>query len=216
MAVLSLLSWTLGDWRTMAFGPDFVPMAPSTAWSMLLLSCGLLLHSQWPSKALARGMACLAATGVALMGLMVWAQWVGGFELTIEGWLTSTTDRVQNVPVGRMSPLTATAFLLAALALLFELPPLGHRWWCRQCSSVLSLVMSSISFVVVLSYAAGMPLLYGTHTIPMALWTAISFVPLALGLLAASGADTLPLSLFQTGPEVGPNRRGTGLSASRC
>ena len=203
MAVLSLLSWAFVDWRAMTFGPDFVPMAPSTAWSLLLLSCGLLLHNHWPSKAPARAMAYFSAIGVALVGLTVWAQWVGGLELPIEGWLTNTTDRVGNVPVGRMSPLTATAFLLATLALLFELPPLGHHWWCRQFSSALSMAVSLISFAVVLSYAAGMPLLYGMHTIPMALWTAISFVPLTLGLLAASGADTLPLSLLQTWPEVG-------------
>ena len=167
---------------------------------MLLLSCGLFLHGQWPAKAMARVMAYFAAIGVAMMGLMVWAQWLGGFELPIEGWLASTTDRVENIPVGRMSPLTAAALLFAALALVLELPPLGHRRPCRQIGSVLALTVSSISLVVALSYAAGMPVLYGTHTIPMALWTAISFVPLAVGLLAAAGGDVLPFSLFQSGP----------------
>jgi two-component system sensor histidine kinase/response regulator len=203
IAVLALGSWACGDWKIIAFGPHFVFMAPSAACAILVLSCGLVLHGQWPSRAPARAMAYGAAIGVALMGLLVWAQWLGGFELPIEGRLTIATDRVDSVPVIRMSPLTATAFLLAALALLLELPPLSHRWWCRQCSSAFALVVLFVSFVVVLSYAAGMPLLYGTDTIPIVLWTAVAFMPLALGLLAAAGTDTLPLSLFQTGPEVG-------------
>jgi hypothetical protein len=191
IAVLALGSWACGDWKIIAFGPHFVFMTPSAACAILVLSCGLVLHGQWPSWAPARAMAYVAAIGVALMGLLVWAQWLGGFELPIVGRLTIATDRVDSVPVIRMSPLTATAFLLAALALLLELPPLGHRWWCRQCSSAFSLVVLFVSFVVVLSYAAGMPLLYGTDTIPIVLWTAVAFMPLALGLLAAAVQRTM-------------------------
>ena len=93
----------------MALGFDFLPMAPSTAWSTLMLSCGLVLCNQWPSKAPARAMAYFAAAGVTLMGLLVWLQGLRGFELPIEQWPTSTTDRVESFPVGRMSPLTAAA-----------------------------------------------------------------------------------------------------------
>jgi PAS domain S-box-containing protein len=186
----------------MVLGSNLKPMAPSTACAMLLLSLGIFAYQRWPSKALARGSAHFAALGVALMGLLVLAQWLGGCESPIEGWLTNTTDRVGHVPVGRMSPLTATAFLLAALAFVLELPPLGRRWWYRQLASMLSLAVASIGLVVVLSYAAGMPLLYDTHTVPMAALTALSLAAIALGLLATAGADTFPLSLFQIGPKV--------------
>jgi len=124
-------------------------------------------------------------------------------HLDLPGVITGTTDRVDNIAVGRMSPLTATAFLLAALALLLELPPLSQRWWCRQIASLLALAVSSISFVAILSYAAGAPLLYGTRTIPMALLTDVSFAPIVLGLLIAAGIDTFPIVLFQTEAGVG-------------
>jgi len=206
LAALAIGNWAFGDWRSLAFGPDFVPMAPSTAWCVLLLSCGLLLHGQWPSNALARALAYLVAISLTIMGLTVSIQWIHGFGLPIEGWLTTAPDRIGDIPVGRMSPLTGTALLLAALALLLELPPLGRRGWCRQFASALSLTTLLISLVMVLSYAVGMPLLYDSHTIPMALWTAITFLPLGLGLLAAAGTETLPLSLFQIPPKTALRR----------
>jgi len=187
----------------LALGSGYVPMAPSTAWSMLLLSGALFLHHRWSSASLACRLAQLAVLAVALIVLAVGVQRLFRIELPVERWLTSTTDRVGEVPVGRMSPLTAPALGLAVLALWLQLPPLGRRRPCRQTASALALAVLSISFVVFLSYAVGLPLLYGTHTIPMALWTAIAFLPLAVGLLAAAGADTFPLSLFQTGREVG-------------
>ena len=201
LAAFALGCWAWGDWRMMAFGRDFVPMAPSTAWTMLLLSSGLLLHRQGPSRA-TQALARLAAFATGLIGLLFVVQWLGGWELPIERWLTSTTDRVDGTPVGRISPVTAMAFIVAALALCLELPPWDRRWWCRQAAAALSLAVALLTFVVLLSYAAGMPLLYGTRTVPMSLWTAVAFVPLVIGLFATAGADTLPLSLFRTRPHL--------------
>jgi hypothetical protein len=132
-------------------------MAPSTAWSMLLLSLSVFAHDRWPTRPLGRGFTRLGLISVTAMGLLAGAQWLGGFELPVEGWLTSATDRTGDVPVGRMSPLTASMSLLAALALVLEMPPWDRRWWCRQTASVLALVTLWTSAVVALSYAASVP-----------------------------------------------------------
>ncbi len=84
------------------------------------------------------------------------------------------------------------------MGFLFELPPLNHQWLCRQIASLLALATLLTSLVVFLSYAAGVPLLYGSQTIPMAWLTAVSFALLSFSILAAAGPDTLPLSLFTT------------------
>ena len=56
------------------------------------------------------------------------------------------------------------------------------------------------SLAVLLSYAAGLSLLYGSRTIPMALPTAVSLVLLSCGILAAAGPLAWPLILLETGP----------------
>ena len=91
------------------------------------------------------------------------------------------------MPVGRMSPLSATTFLLCALALLGEVPPLGNRRWSRQLAAMLTLAMLSIGGVVLLSYVLDAPLLYGTRTVPMASVTALSAVLLGSGIVDRRG-----------------------------
>ena len=112
------------------------------------------------------------------------------------------------MPVGQMSPLTAVTLVLASLALVLELPPLDRRWLCRQAASFLALAASAIGIIVLLSYVAGVPLLSGAGTIPMAVLTAVSVVMLGIGLSAGAGPDTIPSSLFHTASETvaGPSR----------
>ena len=169
---------------------------------MLVLSCGVLAQNQWPSKAVVRALAHLVALGVAVTGLLVWAQGTFALQSPVDGWLMKASDRVGDVPVGRMSPLTALLFLLAALAFWLESPPLSRRWLCRQVASLLALITLAIGIVVILSYPAGSPVLYGTKTIPMALLSTVSFASLGLGLLTAAGADTFPLCLLQNESET--------------
>ena len=202
LAFLVLLCWVLGNGRIAALGRHYVPMHALTASLMLLLSCGVVLHCRWPSQPAARGFALLAVAGVEVMSLLVWGQYLFGFDLSLLRWLTPATPAVADIPRGPMSPLSATAFMCAGLALLCELSPWGRRWWCRQTTAVLALITWSMSLVVLLLYAAGMPLLYGGRTVPTSIVTAVSFSLLSVGILLAAGLDTLPLSLFQTAPRV--------------
>ncbi|MFI5397466.1 MAG: PAS domain S-box protein [Candidatus Binatia bacterium] len=103
-----------------------------------------------------------------------------------------------NIPIGRMSPLTATALLSIALAFLFELPPFGDRWRWRQMASVLALATLLFSVAVLLSYGAGAPLLYGSAVIPVAALTAASLALLSCGVLIAAGPDSWLISLLGT------------------
>ena len=103
-----------------------------------------------------------------------------------------------NVPIGRMSPLTAAAFLVAAIALGLCLPPWGRRRRGRQVAALLALAILLVAGTVSLSYLLGAPLFYGSQTIPMAMPTAFAFALASLALLAMAGRDILPLSLFAT------------------
>ncbi len=203
LAALALLGWALDDWKMLAFGDQFVPMAPSTAWSILLLGCSVLISSQWPSYRWIGLLARLASIGVALMSLEVLAQWLGGGQCAIEAWLTSSTDRVGSIPVGRMSPLTAATLGLTAWAFFLSKSSLGHRRLTRQAASLVAWAAFLFSMAVVVTYATGVPLLYDTHTIPMALLTALSLAPLASAIALGAGDDVFPLCLLAPTPRIG-------------
>ena len=219
LALIVLLSWSFGSWKVTTLGHDRVPMAPSTALSLLLLSCGVVVHSRWPSRGFTRVFTHLVALGVVALGLLVLSNTAFSWGARLEAWLASTADQVGNVPVGRMSPLTATALLLSALALWLEGPHLGRRWPYRQAASLLALAASSIGIVVLLSYMADAPLLYDTDTVPMAFSTALALVLLGVGLLTGGGADTFPLSLLETvsnAASAAPRRWVTGYLITFC
>jgi diguanylate cyclase (GGDEF)-like protein/PAS domain S-box-containing protein len=197
MALFVLLSWICNAWQLGTLGRGYIPMAPSTATLFFLLGCGLLLRSRWSEKPIAQWFACFAVLITVLTSLLVLAQRGFGFELPLEHWLAPTTATIGNIPVGRMSPLTATAFLSSAVAFLLMLPPFDRHWAYRQLASLMATSTLLISQAVLLSYAVGAPLLYSSRVIPMALATAISFTMLSLGILIAVGPHTLPLSLFK-------------------
>lgn len=177
-------------------------MAPSTACALLLLSGGAWATIRWPSSRLAGALSQIAASSVMVTAALVWVQPLLTPDFSVESWLVGTAERIGGVPVGRMSPLTAFVFLLAALALCLVAVPDSRGWRRRQLASVASLGILSISLIVLLSYVAGVPLLYGTGAIPMALPTAVSLALLGSSLLFGAGSDTFPLSLFRVAPDV--------------
>ena len=202
LAFLALLCWVCGDGSIAALGPNYVPMHALTASLMILLSCGVFLHRCRPSQPAARGFALCAVFGVEAMSLLVWAQFLWGFDLPLQRWLMPATAGGGGFPPGPMSPMSATAFVCAGLALLGELPPWGRRWCCRQTAALLALVTWSMSLLVLLMYASGTPLLYTGRAVPMSIVTAVSFSLLSFAILLAAGSDTFPLSLFQAAPEL--------------
>lgn len=182
---LALLSWAAGRWRLVAFGPDYVPMAPSTALTMLLLNVAVPLRSRFPGRPAAMRFALCAAAAVAAVGLSVLLQWRFGFELPFEEWLAPAAESVRQIPVGRMSPLTAASILLAAGALTLLSLPLRRRPLFDRCGGVLAHLTTLTGLYVLLGYFSGTPFLYGGRTIPMALWTALTLLLTGLALPAA-------------------------------
>jgi signal transduction histidine kinase len=183
-----MLSWVFGNWRIGALGDDYVPMAPVTALMLILLSGGLVVYRRWPASRAARRFALFALASIGGLGLLIWAQRLIGIQTSVERWLTPATYTAGGVPVGLMSPLTALTILLAALAFLLELPPFSHHRPSRWMAPTLALGALVVSLAVLLSYLAGLPILYGVRAIPMALPTAASLFLLSCGILTATGS----------------------------
>ncbi|MBI5394014.1 MAG: PAS domain S-box protein [Verrucomicrobia bacterium] len=195
IALLVLASWLLGRWQLGTFGAEYIPMAPSTALLMALLGAAIYSHSRRGDAPATVALSIGVAALTACLSLLVWAHEFWGFPWTVEQWLAQPTVTTGGTVVGRMSPLTTSAFLLCSGAFLFALPPLGRQRHCRHAAAALALAVVLISLVVGVGYVSGAPLLYGTPTIPMALPTAVCFALLGLALLGNAGPDTWLLRL---------------------
>ncbi len=180
IALLALAGW-LGNARLLAGQWDgAIPMAPSTALALLLLSGGLFSHARWSAPRLSRHFALASAALPASLGLLVLAQFVAGFDSGVEPALAPTNELLGNIPLGRMSPLTAASFLLESGALMLLLR--AARWrLAASMAALLALAAATMNLVVVVGYLYGAPLLYGGATIPVALPTALAFLLLGAG-----------------------------------
>jgi PAS domain S-box-containing protein len=173
LANLRLLA---GQWGT------YIPMAPSAALAFLLLGGALFFHARLPAQRLSRIFALVAVSLVSLLGLLVLAQFITGMDLGVERALSGTSEWMGNIPLGRMSPLSAASFLFESAAILILL--IVPRWHHAATTAVLLAVsVTVISFIVLVGYAYGAPLLYGGQIIPMSFPTAAAFVASGIGLL---------------------------------
>ncbi|MCY2992916.1 MAG: ATP-binding protein [Planctomycetota bacterium] len=188
-ALAAATGWLVGHWSFTTFGAGYVPMPPSTAWLLVLLSAALWLHCQWPQRRLSRLFGVGASTVTGMFSLLVISHESGLVRLEFEAWLAFTTATVGDIPVARMSLHTAVTFLCAAGA-LGCLPGAicCPRWW-RPPALALATAVSGSGAVAILGYAAGMPLLYGSGYVPMALLTAISLAVWGAGLMVAAYPD---------------------------
>ena len=167
-------------------------MAPSTAMALLLLSGGVFSHARWSAGRLSYYFALACVSIPAALGLLVLAQFIVGFDSGVERELARTNELSAHIPLGRMSPLTAGAFLFESAALMLLLH--ATRWrFAASGAALFALLGAAGSPVVSVGYAYGAPLLYGGTTIPVALPTALAFVLLGAGeiSLALRGAPAL-------------------------
>src|SRR5213593_2067258 len=119
-----LLGWWQ-QWSLFTQPPaGFIPMAPTTAAAFLLLAAVVVIRTRFSSpggRRAARGAAGL----VLLLAAFALAARLAGSALDPDAAIRVTTATLGRVPLGVMSPVTAAAVLLLALALMlltFERP----------------------------------------------------------------------------------------------
>ena len=157
-----------------------IPMAPSSALALLFLSGGVFSNACWPAHRLTRPIGLAAAGLPTLMGLLVLAQFFTGFDSGVERALSRTNEVLGQIPLGRMSPLTAGSLFLegGALVLLFR----ATRWrFAAAGATLLALAPTAMNTVFIVGYLYGVPLLYGGPIIPVSLPTALAFVLIGTG-----------------------------------
>jgi len=198
MAILGLLGCISGLRLLGSVHKGYIPMAPSTAMCFLLQGVILirLAYRRWrePERFIMRALSGLTA----LFGLLEVLGHFMGFDLNFEDMLVPTMGQLGEIPIGRMSPLTGVLFFFTGICVLL-LVPRSHPPENRPMHGaglVGGLVIIS-SFIEILSYLMGTPLLYEYGaTVPMALTTAFCFFCLGTAIVAAAGKNSLPLRIL--------------------
>jgi len=202
IAIMGLLGYIPGLRVLGSIRSDYIPMAPSTAASFLVLGTALLHLSRKRQAGSAAKALIAPVILVMLFSLLNVAGNIAGMDLNFEARLTSGAGTIKGIPVSRMSPLTGAAFVLAGLATLLLLLGRRNSHISRRighCASSLGVMSVLGGSTVLLAYIYGSPLMYSGVSVPMAATTAIAFVLLGAAVAAAAGPESFPLRLISGG-----------------
>ena len=186
LGLIALTGWGFSLPLFTTFGTDRIPMAPSTAILFLLFGSLALLRTE---SEVGRGSTgttrILTGIGIALAFALLVASLLG-IQSNLEHLGFSLGGMVGGAPVGHMSPLTASCFMLAGLAQYFlPLNASGEDYRYTTAFWISTLLML-ISIALVAAYLLGAPLLYNSGMIPPALTTSLAFLLLAIAILVPS------------------------------
>lgn len=189
IAFIALIGWIFKKLNLAGMSADFIPMAPAT------ILCFVLLASSALNMKLKKVSVTFERILISISTVIILAiayDYFSGYSLNIEHSLIKTTIKSQSVPVGLMSPATATLFLLC----IASLHMISYGKKLLRMAIVVSLIGLYSSFVFDLGYLYQTPLLYERNIIPPAWNTSLAFTILFLGTLVGFGMNYKPLNLF--------------------
>lgn len=198
IGILGFLGWISGSGILGAIRPYYIPMAPSTALAFMLFGTILIIHDYKPWSRKHGFLIIAVVVLVTIFGLLEFVEYFIGVDLTYEELLFPPHGKLGEVPLYQISPIAAAIFFLAGIALLLLLGPRA-RGFHRQLAGGLGSLVFIAGFICTVGYLFGTPLLYGSSIIPLAATTAIAFILLGSGLMAATGPDGFPVR-FLVGP----------------
>jgi len=173
------LSWALGLGSSIWIFASVLRMKANTSVAVSLLAIGLLIINRRmpPNRHRNALLACLMCL---FLGAASLAQYFFKFDLGIDQIVS--LDKSSTVFPGRMSPVTAVAVTMLALAQILACAPQRHRVLASQFLCIAVMVISTVTLFAYLYNASS--LLYVAHYVPMAFSTACAIQLLALGSLA--------------------------------
>lgn len=206
VSLLALVGWAFNIELLKRGTPDAVAMNPMTAVAFILSSASLWLYQSDVSDELClskiRGASFLCAATIVLVGLMQLLGYATSMDVGLDRIFFASKLAMAggdpNIP-NRIAPNTALNFLFAGSALLLAGSSNRRLGWLTQ---------GMIFFVVSTSFLAFLGHTYDAHGlyrispyIGMAVNTAICFIILGLGILAAN-PDIGPMSVVAS-PHMG-------------
>ena len=206
LAFLAAIGWLMDMLLLAQVKSSYIPMAPSTALSFILLGSGAYVRVRWPHHYFVKLWNWIGGIAVLVFGGILISQVAADFGSDIEGLMFGTFGAFEDVSMGRMSIITAGLLVLSSLSVVISLA--GAEKHPVLAADILSFIVIASGFTLVLAYLYGTPVLYGKGVVPPALPTALSFLFMGLALLSLSGMKGWPLRVF-----VGTSMRAVLLRA---
>ncbi len=195
IALLGLFGWITGRIVFAQFSVFYIPIAPSTAVSFIILTLTLLFFYRFRASKATKVFSKIFV--VLILGLvsLILLKWIIGFSWDAEDIFLKNPEMKDNYVNGRMSPVTASLFVLVCLALLIFFDMKGNSR--KILFGIIAFIIFFVSSVLIIGYLYNAPILYGGATIPVALPTAICFWLLSISLLMAIKFEFWPFSLLK-------------------
>ncbi len=201
IALIGLAGWMTGYTVLASVRESFIPMAPSTAASFLILGLALMANLQASSHPTVRNTMRALVILVMIFGACKVITFFR-IDLDIEDRFFPQNDLLRGIPLGRMSPWTGVLFLVSALSILLSTSasrPTQRVPNHVHLSGLLAFATIFGAFATLLSYVYGTPILYSSAVVPMAATTAAGFLLLGVGITSALPAGAIPINFILRG-----------------
>jgi putative nucleotidyltransferase with HDIG domain len=193
VALAGLFLWLAQGDKTTGFGHRFVPMAPTTAILLTIVSLSALQRLLYRSNATLQRLVTVLSGIVMAVAVWIFAARISGRILSLEHLLAPHHASTAGPLRGIMSPVTAMLIAITCAALLLAVFsdgwPLKHALRMLLAASVFL-----AGLIVVVGYAYDTPFLYGAKTIPVSLTAGVAFAFLGLCLTGSLQTDRWPLT----------------------
>ncbi len=183
IAICTLIGWQFDNEALKRVFPNLVAMNPATAVGFICAAIGLVLMARGDRSAVVLRIGRALAGGAALTGVLKLVSLLVS-DVGVDQWLfSSKLDGVNDALPNRMAPNTALCFVMIGLAVaLID----WRTRWRQQPAQLLAVATAFLALVAIIGYAYSVTSLYGVGSfIPMALHTAVGFLALSIGALAA-------------------------------
>ena len=195
IGALSLIGWISGLTILKSIKPYYIPIAPSTASCLFILSIAFLIYIFIPSTLL-RTITAFCASLTILIASMLFISFFMGIIIEAEhlGFIQIPFQTMYHT--GHMSPVTAIMFIVASSGILLLCLPTREKQLYKNAASFMGMSVSGAGLTIIVGYLYGTPLLYGGTSIPVAFQTALAFVFLGLGIILTLDSYAQPIRLF--------------------
>lgn len=201
IAILGLISYLPGYQLFGSVREDYYQIAPSTSLSFVILNI-IILNILFRDKIwFNRKILYFLGLLIISFGMLEVLGFYLDMELNFEDFLIPSSGNLNGIPIGRMSPSTGFLFFLTGIAVVIlinlNMTKKDTPFRFQDYSGILGTLTLFVSFIFLLAYLYGTPLLYNqASVVPMALTTSIGFLMLSLAIISISNPFSIPLKYF--------------------
>jgi PAS domain S-box-containing protein len=190
ISLIALAGWMANNLLLARINENYIPMAPVTGLMFIAIS-GISIYVLKKSR---NDISIQIILSILLfINCIILIDSSLAYPLNIEGFFSPTNNTFNDLPIGKMSPLTIILFLISLISLFLINNPDKKL---KRFSIYLCSFGILVTFLLVLGYMYHTPLFYQQPIIPPAFNTSISFAFLFSGILFGFGMDERPMNLF--------------------